>query len=103
MQITVVKCTESTKGGFVVTVSTGKSRTVTQFGKEVVKKLAGERYIMKHDEAVAIDSTHELDLSQFEQVVKTFTGEDKMRSPLRGCSRVSVEKSTPSFILPVTY
>jgi hypothetical protein len=65
MEVTVVKSTLSTKGGYVNTIEGVKKSKALG-----VTKTSKMRFLMKTDEAAEVNSVHVLDLSQYNQVVR---------------------------------
>lgn len=60
----VIKCTESTNGGFVVTLATEPKTIKTPLGS----KTSSVKYCTKNDDAIEIGTEFDLDMSQWETV-----------------------------------
>lgn len=63
MELTVIKSTLSSKGGYVNTLAGVKKSTVLG-----VSKTSKMRFLMKTDEAVEVGSVHAVNLAEYKQV-----------------------------------
>ena len=84
MNLTIIKCTASTNGGFILTLQTeGEERNVsTPFGTHPTKGDI-ETYYMKVNEEQAEGVTADLDLNDYSVKVRPFTKDDGITLDLK--------------------
>ncbi len=74
MELTTVKCTESSKGGYIVKLQGKSGNKTAMFGTTVASSQS--TYYVKLAEEVAVGITEDVDLDLFDIVEREFTFTD---------------------------